>query len=125
MLKANEKTIRTERRKNKSSGGTFCLTSHAMDRTGERGYSLEMLETVLTYGRVMYERGAKIFFLGKREVEIYKGENLNLIPYSGLHVVCSHDGAIMTVYRNHDIRPKRKRRTKHFQNIGPRDKSAA
>ena len=80
------------------------LSKHAWMRMGGRGLSPKAVRMVLDYGRVTYVRGAEIHAIGRKEVALYRSAGIDLAPYEGLQVVCSHDGTIMTVYRNHDFR---------------------
>lgn len=85
-------------------GSGYSMTDHAWRRMTSRGLSEGAVEAVLTYGRVAYTRGAEIHALGRREVEKYSDQALDLTPYEGVQVVCvPDDGSIMTVYRNHDL----------------------
>ena len=79
------------------------LTSHATARMTTRGIPIEVTETVIEYGRVVYTRGAVIHAIGRKEIERYRKENINLSDCEGVQVVCSNDGAVMTVYRNHNV----------------------
>jgi hypothetical protein len=80
------------------------LTRHATARMTHRGVSDGAVETVIEYGRTVYTRGAVIHAIGRREVEHYRQEDIDLSDCEGLQVVCSTDGAVMTVYRNHSFR---------------------
>lgn len=78
---------------------------------------------VLCYGRLTHTRGAIIHVIGRKEVERYSRDGLDLSEAEGVHVVCSYEDAILTVYRNRDLRGlrPRSRRTRrhhtHRQNI--------
>jgi hypothetical protein len=80
------------------------LTSHAAERLSTRGLSLASVDAAMTYGRVVHVRGADIHAIGRKEVEWFERDGIDLSPYEGLQVVCSSDGAVLTVYRNRDFR---------------------
>ncbi len=80
------------------------LTQHATARMAHRGITAEVIETVLEYGRVVYTRGAMIHAIGRKEVERYQEEDIDLSECEGVQVVCSSEGTVLTVYRNHSFR---------------------
>lgn len=80
------------------------LTKHAQRRMTARRISDVALEAVLTYGRVAFVRGAEIYAIGRKEVELYQRQGIDLTAFEGIHVVCSLNGAVMTAYRNRDLR---------------------
>lgn len=85
------------------------LTKHAQARMNERRLSDEAVNMVMTYGRMVRVRGAEIYAVGRKEVERYLNEGVDLSRFEGVQVVCSPDGAILTVYRNKDFRRLRPR----------------
>jgi hypothetical protein len=85
------------------------LTKHAKARMDERRLSDETVNMVMTYGRVARVRGAEIYAVGRKEVEHYLVEGVDLSRFQGVQVVCGPDGAILTVYRNNDFRGLRPR----------------
>lgn len=84
------------------------LTRHARHRMDGRRISREAVEMVLAYGRCARVRGACVHALGRREVERGRRAGVDLRPFEGLQVVCSPEGAVITVYRNHDFRALRR-----------------
>jgi hypothetical protein len=82
----------------------YALTWHALDQMDARGVSQTAVSHALTYGRQTWTRGAKIFVIGRREVQRFRALGINLDPYEGIQVVTQPDGAILTVYRNRDLR---------------------
>jgi hypothetical protein len=80
------------------------LTRHAWKRMYARGFSPDIVDMVLCYGRVAHVRGATIHAIGRKEVEHYQREGVDLSPAEGVQVVCSYDDAILTVYRNRSLR---------------------
>lgn len=92
------------------------LTKHAVERMSRRGLPSAAVSAALDYGRVVHIRGADIHAIGRREVERYEREGMDLTRYEGVQVVCSPEGAVITVYRNHDfrgLRPRHCRRRSH------------
>ena len=79
--------------------------------TGRR-LSSEAVQTVLMFGRVAYVRGAAVYAIGRKEVERFSKQGIDLGPYESIQVVCTPEGTILTVYRNRDfrgLRPYRRR----------------
>ena len=87
----------------KTNGGTR-LTQHATVRMAHRSISSEVIESVIEFGRVVFTRGAMIHAIGRKEVERYRQEDIDLSDCEGVQVVCSLEGTILTVYRNHSFR---------------------
>jgi hypothetical protein len=85
------------------------LTKHAVERMERRGLSSVAIAAVIGYGRVVRARGAEIHAIGRKEVEFYERTGIHLSCYEGIQVVCSPDGAILTVYRNRNFRGLRPR----------------
>jgi len=85
------------------------LTAHASRRMTERRLSRETVGMVMTYGRVARVRGANIYAVGRKEVEEYLADGVNLARLQGVQVVCTPDGLILTVYRNNNLRGLRPR----------------
>lgn len=89
------------------------LSDHARTRMGSRGFSREVLEAVVRYGRVARVRDATIYAIGRKEVDASKKMGIDLTRFEGVHVVCTPGGVVLTMYRNHDfrgLRPRPKRR---------------
>ena len=83
------------------------LTTHAQTRMTGRRISETALSAVIDYGRVVYTRGAKIYAIGRKEVTTFLRKGVQLADFEGIHVVCSPDGAVLTTYRNHNLRSLR------------------
>lgn len=93
--------------------GPGYATCHALKRMRARGIQPETVRLVLHYGRHVWTRGACIYVLGRREVVRLLEEGIDASAASGVHVVCSPDGDVITTYRNHDfrgLRPRKPRR---------------
>jgi hypothetical protein len=92
------------------------LTKHACDRMSRRGLSEAAVAAAIAYGRIVHIRGAAIHAIGRKEVEWFEPDGIDL--YEGVQVVCSPEGAVLTVYRNRDfrgLRPRHGRRRAHRQ----------
>lgn len=79
-------------------------TCHAQKRMQHRGIDQFAIEAAFEYGRTVYTRGAVVYAIGRREIEQRKDDGIDLSHYDGVQVVCSHDGSVLTVYRNRDFR---------------------
>lgn len=85
------------------------LTQHARVRMQQRRLPPRAVAMVMVYGRLARLRGAEIYAIGRKEVEHYRREGVDLSRFQGIQVVCNQDGKILTVYRNHDFRGLRQR----------------
>ncbi|MBX3400764.1 MAG: hypothetical protein KF873_18675 [Gemmataceae bacterium] len=59
---------------------------------------------MLDYGRIVYTRGAILYAIGRKEVEKYARDGVDLSALNGVQVVCSLDRTVITVYRNRNFR---------------------
>jgi hypothetical protein len=92
------------------------------DRPRQPSFRLtnEAIDSALTYGRAAWIRGARIYAIGRKAVNRQRAAGLDLDPFHGVHVVTSPDGAILTVYRNRDLRGLRRdgrRRRPHLASL--------
>lgn len=90
---------------------TLPLTKHALARMAGRRINRRAVAVVLCFGRSIHVRGAEILVLGRNEIVRTARFGLDFSSYEGIHVVCSADGSILTVYRNrslHGLRPRRR-----------------
>lgn len=85
------------------------LTKHAAERMRMRGVHPGALAATIAYGRLIHTRGADILAIGRKEVERYRREGIDLSRHEGLQAVLGEDGAVVTVYRNRDFRGLRPR----------------
>lgn len=92
-----------------TANGDTKMTRHATERMAQRGIPSEVVDTVIGYGRAVHTRGAVIHAVGRKEVERFRRDGIDLSDCEGVQVVCSTRGAIVTVYRNHDFRKLRSR----------------
>lgn len=81
----------------------IAFTNHARQRMTGRRINQTDVENVLHFGREVHTRGASIFVIGRKEVTKYLATGVDLRRQEGLQVVCSPDGAVLTVYRNNDF----------------------
>lgn len=81
----------------------YLVTNHARSRMFSRAISADEIDLVMSFGRIVHTRGAAIHVVGHKEVSRYQRHGVSLYRCEGLHVVCSQDGRIITVYRNHDL----------------------
>lgn len=78
------------------------ITTHALERMSSRSINEDHIDQVMRFGRESHTRRAVIYTIGRKEV---KANGRFLEPCEGIHVVCSpDDGAIITTYRNHDMK---------------------
>lgn len=89
------------------------LTTHAGIRMNQRGISPQVVELVLSYGRTIYSRGATYKVIGRKEVANFAARGIDLRAADGLHVLLGQDGAVITTYRNHDLRRIRPSERRH------------
>lgn len=88
----------------------YDVSRHAWQRMSGRGLSPEAIRRVINFGRFAYVRGATIYAVGRKEVERFERDGIDLSDVEGIQVVCSDSGVIMTAYRNRDFRGLRPRR---------------
>lgn len=79
------------------------ITDHARQRMTGRRINNDDVKNALLFGREVHTRGASIFVIGRKEVTRYMEKGVDLRRQEGLQVVCSPDGAVLTVYRNNDF----------------------
>lgn len=78
------------------------ITTHALERMSSRSINESQIDQVMRFGRESHTRKAVIYAIGRKEV---KANGRFLEPCEGIHVLCSPtDGAIITTYRNHDMK---------------------
>jgi hypothetical protein len=89
------------------------ITTHAAVRMQQRGISPALVEAVLEYGRTVHARGLTFRVIGRKEVARYTDLGLDLSRAEGVHVLVESDSAVVTTYRNHDLRKIRPSKRKH------------
>lgn len=91
------------------------VTRHAAERMYSRRLSTSAVNLVLCYGREVHVRGAVVYAIGQNEVSLAKECGIDLREFDGLHVVCSREGAILTVYRNRSLSGLRTHSSKNYR----------
>lgn len=91
----------------------FAVSKHAAKRMQQRRISEQAVFITLLYGREVYIRDACICVIGQKEVQKCRRHGLDLTAHAGVHVVLSSNGAVMTVYRNANLRGLRPSGRRH------------
>lgn len=86
------------------------VSAHAAVRMQQRGIPANALAHVLTYGRRIHAKGLTFRVIGRKEVARYASHGIDLKAWEGIHALVANDGAVVTVYRNHDLNGIRKTR---------------
>jgi hypothetical protein len=87
-----------------SHGGLFEITWHQHEQGHKRGISIENIRKVLQYGRITFARGAKRFFVGRKEVASSSKHGIDLRDVKNLHVLVDpFDNTIITSYKNERV----------------------
>lgn len=92
------------------------MTTHAKARMRQRSVSTPAIEAAMAFGREVHTRGATIYAIGRREVREAAALGEDLGAFEGVQVVCSRDGAVITVYRNRDFKGLKPKLGRHFNN---------
>ena len=94
----------------------YVLTDHAQKRMQQRHITPHILEKVMRYGRIIHARGATYRVIGRKEVAHHAAAGIDLRAAEGVQVLLATDGAVITTFRNHDLRKIRpsKRRHAHY-----------
>lgn len=98
-----------------STLGRVFLTKHAYERMATRSISRTAIEAAIEFGRCVEIRDAQIFAIGRKEVEMFRRDGIDLSDFEGTQVVVTANGAVMSVYRNSDFRSLRTRRRRSFR----------
>lgn len=76
------------------------LSRHARFRASQRGLSDDEISFVLFFGRRLHRTGIRFVFLGQRDIpDTHRRTHGHL---AGATVLVSHDGTVLTVYKNPD-----------------------
>lgn len=89
------------------------ITHHAEMRARQRRISNEVLDLTLQYGRTIRSRGAIYKVVGRKEIERFASRGVDLRKAEGVHVLLGSDGAVITTYRNNDLRKIRPTKRRH------------
>ncbi len=80
---------------------SFVLTEHARLRMSQRGIRRGDLAEVLNLGCCRHTRGARYYFIGRKEVRRYACQGLDVRRLENLQVLLAPDSDdVITVYRN-------------------------
>ncbi len=82
---------------------TDLLTRHARSRAQSRCIPIHQIDLAFDWGREVRIRGARIFAVGRREVAEARRRGVDISAAEGIHVVCSNEGNVITVYRNRSL----------------------
>ena len=88
------------------------LTEHARIRMNARRIPTTAVEMALLFGREKHVRGATFYAIGRREVNWFGLNGVDLRRYEGIQVICAEDNVVVTAYRNQDLSKLRSRRPK-------------
>ena len=86
------------------------LTEHARIRMNARRIPTTAVEMALLFGREKHVRGATFFAIGRREVNWFGLNGVDLRRYEGIQVICAEGNVVVTAYRNKDLSNLRSRR---------------
>ena len=95
------------------SSTSMPLTDHAQMRMGQRGISEAVVAMVLRHGRTVHARGTTYRVVGHKEVSRGAERWVDLTDADGVHVLLAADGAVITAYRNHELRKIRPTKRRH------------
>lgn len=79
-----------------------------------RSISRTAIEAAIEFGPCVEIRDAQIFTIGRKAVEEYRRDGIDLSDFEGTQVVTA-SGTVMTVYRNRDFSSLRVRRRRSFR----------
>ena len=85
------------------------LTEHARIRMNARRIPTTAVEMALLFGREKHVRGATFYAIGRREVNWFGLNGIDLRGYEGIQVICAEDNVVVTAYRNKDLSNLRSR----------------
>ena len=85
------------------------LTEHARIRMNARRIPTTAVEMALLFGREKHVRGATFYAIGRREVNWFGLNGVDLRRYEGIQVICAEDNVVVTAYRNQDLSNLRSR----------------
>ena len=89
------------------------FTQHGWRRLQSRGVRYAGVVAAFEHGRIIFERGACIRVIGKREVSRARRKGIDISRHEGVHVVCCPEtDTVITVFRNHDLQTRPNRRSR-------------
>lgn len=96
----------------------FELTEHAQVQMSRRGISESHVSMVIGFGRKIYNKGAKKYIVGKKEVQNASKQGVDIQQILDIHVICCTDqNTVITVFRNKNFKKNLKKRRKNYDNI--------
>lgn len=84
------------------------MSKHARTRSFARSIPGDAILAARLYGRELHTRGAVLYVIGRKDVAEARSYGDDIARCEGVHVVCSQDDRILTVYRNHNLRSLRR-----------------
>ena len=94
-----------------SVDAALTLTHHACQRMDQRRITAADVTAAMKYGRVFYAKGAVYHILGCREIKRFL-PSVDLQHLDGVHVICTNEGVVITVYRDKGFQTKSLRDSK-------------
>jgi hypothetical protein len=79
---------------------TQSLSIHAQQRLAQRNLDQDAIDYVLQHGRVIRRTGILFYVLAARDIPRHDRRNSSVSRLIGTTILVSHDGTIITVYRN-------------------------
>ena len=80
------------------------LTKHAAERLVQRNFPLHVSETILTYGKTRFVRGAESVLLDDEALNLVAAEDrrlaISLERYRGVYVIVGEEERIVTAVRS-------------------------
>ena len=89
----------------KSRDSYRALTNHACQRMDQRSITAADVAAVMQYGRIFYTKGTVYHVLGRREIKRLL-PIVDLQHLDGVHIIASHEGIVITVYRDKGFQTK-------------------
>jgi hypothetical protein len=87
-------------------------TNHVIERAAQRNLSPRDITFVLRHGRVLYRTGIQFYFLGRRDIPEELRRESRISRLEGFAVLLSHDGTLITAYKNPKALRKIRRKSK-------------
>lgn len=96
------------------------VSEHAFKRVAQGKLSPRDIAYVIRHGRVLYRTGVKFFFLGWRDIPEDHRRLPRVSRLEGLTILPSHDGTLLTAYKNRKALRKIKRKDTRAAPYGKR-----
>jgi len=82
----------------------LAMSRHARTRSFARSIPDDAILAARMYGREVHTRGAVLYVIGKKDVATARSYGEDIARCEGVHVVCSREDQVLTVYRNRNLR---------------------